>query len=143
MKEFKNVVVLVADGKADRAGDVFVKGGIEFNEEVMVHKNFDTTDPNNILGTAKLRWEGDNLMADLSVKESAVDEVKKSFPAIGAIMHQGKDTMRMINKCKIGMIGVSGNENSDLRIKAVGEQDKKNEGEIEDEGEKKESGTDS
>lgn len=111
----KNVTVLIMDDQPDSQGDVFDPAGVKVPAEVKLTHGFDNH-PDAHLGTAKLRVEGNKVVADLDfVSDRIPPELRKHlYPAIGGYIEVKEGAV--IKKCRIDTLSVSANPNSDPRI---------------------------
>jgi len=109
MKKFKNIIVMIADGKPDSQNDIIYIRDVKIpKNKVPVTLNFDAT---KLLGEAELRIEGNQVVADLELTEDGFD---KLIPCIQGTVD------RVGNKgCSISGIGLA-EKNADFRINKLG-----------------------
>ncbi len=108
MKTIKNVLILIADGKADTQGDTVQADDVIIAERVRVSFNFDTRRP---VGFAAVRRKGSKFFADLTVRNGLL--AGGLFPAIGG------DRNAQSKKVTIYEIGLCPAGNVDKRIRAL------------------------
>lgn len=113
MEEFKNITVLICDGKPDLQGDSFDIKNIEFLDCVPIHENFDPRKP---IGTAKLKLDGNILKANLSLSTKWFQKSQLLVPAIQG--RAGRTNNNIIEKFSIDGISMV-DKNADERIKPL------------------------
>ena len=111
-------VVFIADGVKDAQGDIFFPSGVRFENPVRLTRNYDAMQP---LGNAYLRWEGNNLVADITLRDGA--DVRGLFPAIGGQYKNHLLPSDTPKEIEIFSIGCCLRENTDPRITPFGHPD--------------------
>jgi len=127
MKKFKNIVVLIADGKPNAQNySIDIKGVKIPKKKVVVTLNFDAKKP---LGTAELRIEGNQVVADLELNEDGFDNLvpctKGAVDRIGdgiSLIEIGlseKNADSRINMLSVSGVVVHEKKYSDLSFKTL------------------------
>lgn len=118
MKKIENVTVLIADGTMDKDEECFTSlDGVVFPPYVRISNNFEIS---KSLGRAKLRIEGNRLIADLEIIEDF--DPTGFFPAIGGISTKKisrPEGGTVIDGAKISEVALCPNFNADSRIEKL------------------------
>ncbi len=109
------VVVLIADGTKDGAGDAFVRNGVQVNNPLNVYLGNDST----IVGTATHEWDGNNLLATFEFNDTIdVKLIPYLYPGVfGQIITRVKS---VIERCHVTHLVVHCSPNADSRIQRFG-----------------------
>ena len=109
MKNYKDIVVFIADGKPDAHGDTFDLEGLKLpNKAIPVHIEFDETRP---VGTAELKKVEDKIIANFTI-----DDVKSLIPCIaGQVVRKEGEVIKEFSISSIGMC----EKNADERIEPI------------------------
>jgi hypothetical protein len=113
VKKYNGVTVLIADGEPDAQGDRFKIEDVALPEGglVFIRRDFDIRQP---LGRARLRREGNRILADIEILTDA--DVAGTYPGVGGI-YVGEDRHGM----EVHMLSLSGSANPDKRIEPLTE----------------------
>lgn len=113
------VPVLIADGSTDANGVSHTRECTKLPDgPVRVTRNYGT-DYADLLGKAELSWDGDTVMADLTLGDSFAGLVDLAVPAVGGkITRRGPGTLV---ECTIEEVTLTSNPNADSRIGQIKE----------------------
>lgn len=115
----RSVVVVIADGTPDSQGDILDLDGVELPEVVPVVGDF-STDPAKVWGHARLRRQGDRVLAEVDLNHRVHPEMAKLlYPAVG-----GKIKVRQgprVTSWSVDSVGLSVTPNADPRIPRLSE----------------------
>lgn len=107
MLRYKNVRVLVADGKKDSQGDSILIENVELERDrVPVNIEFDA---DRTIGRAFIRKEGNEILADIEIESR--EDIEELYPCIAGLVTRKEDQCCI----SIGSIGLS-KKNTDFRI---------------------------
>lgn len=112
--ELKSVTVAICDGTPDSSGDIFDRESFKpFDERVRVTRNFDQS---QVIGSARLRWEGDRIMADLDLDDGVL--LTGLTPAIGGQVddREKEESGDRLRGVTVTGVALSDSANSDGRI---------------------------
>lgn len=111
-----SVAVLVCDGVLDSSGETVRKDGVEVPDgNVPVALEFGRSFA-DLVGSAKLRWVGNVLFADLELLDTRMKEnaAKILYPCFDGACFEKKGSV--IHKSAVRAVGLSVGKNADERI---------------------------